>query len=160
MHNVNSITKYTFLDITGDETRWVHQGWVEAQSGLVRKIINKPGVCKGGQVVLVYDVDRIRPHSNVHQPKLWERTALFTMKGPNEVRMILEKLYNIIIGGGSMEIDKTRNIFKKKTGLCWDKYLSGDNISDHAKKKLYGMLSTVSLDFIPKVVPSQYMHKK
>ena len=36
MHNVNALTKEACLNLTGDETRWGHQGWGEPQSGMVR----------------------------------------------------------------------------------------------------------------------------
>ena len=49
------------------------------------------------------------------------------MEGSNEVRMILYKIYNMIIGEGIVEIGTTSKIFKKKPGLCWDNYFSGDN---------------------------------
>ena len=48
MHNVNALTKEVCLDLTGDETSWGRQGWVEAQIGLVGRFINKPGVYKVG----------------------------------------------------------------------------------------------------------------
>ena len=39
--------------------KWSHQEWGEPKSGMVRRIINKPGMSNGGQVVLVYYVDWI-----------------------------------------------------------------------------------------------------
>ena len=58
-----------------------------------------------------------------------------------------------------MEIGKTRKIFRKKPGLCWDNYFSSDNIFDHAGKNGYGMMSTVRRDHLSKGAPTQYMHK-
>ena len=86
----------------------------------MRRIINNPGVCRGGHFVLVSGVDWIRPRAYVHQHKLWERPSGFTLKGPNEVSMILDNIDKMIIGEGHMATGKKRNIFKKKPGLCWD----------------------------------------
>ena len=74
--------------------------------------------------------------------------------------MILYKLCNMIIGKRRVEIGKTRNIFKKKLGLCWDNYLSGANIFNHTSKKVYIMFSTVSHNHLPTGVPEQYMQKR
>ena len=89
VHNVNAFTNQACLDLTGDEKIWGNQGWRERQSGMARKITNMPGVCKEGQVVLVYGVDRIRPSTYLHRHKLWEIPAGFTLEGTNEVRMVL-----------------------------------------------------------------------
>ena len=110
----------------------------------------KTGVCKGGKVVLVSDVDRICPCTYVHKKKLWDLPAGFKMEVPNEVRIIMEKLDKMIIDEGSVEIGKTRKIFKNKSSLCWYNYFSGDNMFDHAGKKGYFMLSTVRCDRLPK----------
>ena len=85
----------------------------------MRKTINKHGVFKGGHVFIVSGVDFIWPRAYVTQQNLWERLTGFKMEGPNEVRMILEKLDNMVIGVGHVETGKTRKIFKNKSGLCW-----------------------------------------
>ena len=55
-HNVNALTKYAELDLTGDETTWGHGGYGEAGSGLTGRIRDKPGKTKGGQIVIASDV--------------------------------------------------------------------------------------------------------
>ena len=55
------------IDLTVNEKIWGHKGWGEPQSSPAKRITNKPGVCKGGYVVLVSDVDRIWPHTYVHK---------------------------------------------------------------------------------------------
>ena len=42
-----------------DETTWGHQGFGEAGSGVLDQILGKPGISKGGQTVIVSDVDCI-----------------------------------------------------------------------------------------------------
>ena len=46
---------------------------------MVRRILNKHGMCKGGCAALVYDVDWIWPRAYVHRKKFWEIPAGFTM---------------------------------------------------------------------------------
>ena len=57
VHNVNAITKSCGLDMCGDETSWGHQGFGEAGSGVLGQILGKPGISKGGQTVIISDVD-------------------------------------------------------------------------------------------------------
>ena len=61
------------FNLAGDETSWGQQEWEEPQSGLVRIILNKPGLCKVGKVVLVSGVDRIWLCTYFRQHKFWER---------------------------------------------------------------------------------------
>ena len=121
----------------------------EPLSGMLKRILNKPRVCKGGQFLIVSDVDSIWPRSYVHRHKLWERPAGFTLEGTNDVKMILDNIDRIIIGDGHVETVNTRKIFKKRPGLFWDNYFSGDIILDHAERKVYGMLSTVRRNCLP-----------
>ena len=72
--NVNNITKHACLDLTGDETAWGHAGYGETGSGITGRIMNKPGISKGGQVVIISDTRRIRPCSYMHRHKLHEDT--------------------------------------------------------------------------------------
>ena len=59
VHNVNAISKTADLDLCGDETSYATGSYGEKGSGLVGRIQNKPGVSKGGQIVLVSDVQRV-----------------------------------------------------------------------------------------------------
>ena len=81
------------------------------------------------------------------------------MEGPNEIRVILENFDKMIIGSVQREKGNTRSIFKKKPGLCWYNYFSGDNVFDHSGKKVCGMLSTVRNYCLIKGVPAQHTHK-
>jgi hypothetical protein len=48
--NVNYLTKEAALDMCGDETTYAHEGYGEADLGLVRLIMmGKPGVTHGRQ---------------------------------------------------------------------------------------------------------------
>jgi uncharacterized membrane protein len=75
----------------GDETSWGHQGFGEAGSGVVGQILGKPGISKGGQTVIISDVDRIRPRAYIHWQHKMHKYP-YPQKGPSEVRMIYEDL--------------------------------------------------------------------
>ena len=70
VHNVNFISLYSESDQCGDETTWGHGGYGEAGSGLVGSIMGKPGVSKGGQRVIISDVNRMWPRAYMHWHKL------------------------------------------------------------------------------------------
>ena len=72
VHNVNCINQYAESDQCGDGTTWGHGGYGEAGSGLVGSIIGNPGVSKGGQIVMISDVNWIRPRVYMHRHKLHE----------------------------------------------------------------------------------------
>ena len=54
VHNVNAITAYTALDLTGDETTFGHGGYGEPGSGIIGHLHGEP-CTKGGQTVLLTD---------------------------------------------------------------------------------------------------------
>jgi hypothetical protein len=56
IYNINQTTKFAEWDQCGDETTWPHGGYGEAGSGLMGRIMGKPGVTKGGQIVIISDV--------------------------------------------------------------------------------------------------------
>ena len=68
-HNVNAITAEASLDLCGDETTFGHQGYGEADSGLLVSVKGKPKITKGMQSVIISDYDRIRPRAYLHRHK-------------------------------------------------------------------------------------------
>ncbi|KAG7337431.1 hypothetical protein IV203_034509 [Nitzschia inconspicua] len=54
-HNVRGITETASLDLCGDKSSCSHQGWGETGAGIIARILNKPGITKGGQTVLLVD---------------------------------------------------------------------------------------------------------
>ena len=67
VHNINAITKEAELDLCGDESSYATASFGEKGLGIVGRIQNKPGVSKGGQIVLVSDVHRICPRAYIHR---------------------------------------------------------------------------------------------
>ena len=82
VNNTNALTKYAELDQCGDEMTWKFMGYGE--SGVVYRIVGKPGVTKGGQVAISVDASRCRPRAYVHRHKLHPKPPGFTKQGPNE----------------------------------------------------------------------------
>ena len=89
-HNVNALTLFAGLDLSGDETSFPFNGWGETLAGLFGYVKGKPGLSRGGQTILVSDADRIRPRAYCHRHKLHPK--LFPQRGPTEVRLIWEKM--------------------------------------------------------------------
>eukprot|EP00957_Ditylum_brightwellii_P100452 7656978-Ditylum_brightwellii.AAC.1 len=82
-----TMTQHT--NLCGDKTNWGHQCWGEPGSGLCKCILNKSGICKRRQIVMLSDLDCIRPHAYVHRHKLYPKPADYT-KGTNEVCMLMD----------------------------------------------------------------------
>ena len=59
VHNVNAIMKDAELDLCGDETTYATGSYGEKGLGIVGRVVGKPGVSKGGQIVMISDVHRV-----------------------------------------------------------------------------------------------------
>jgi hypothetical protein len=158
IENLNAITEEAELDLSGDETTWGHGGFGEAGSGIIGRILNKPGVTKGGQIVMISDVHRIRPRAYMHRHKLHAKPQGWTQQGPFEVKSLLETLNGLVEGeppdGGR------RQIFKKKPHSTWDNFFSGDKICDHVGENGFGVTMTCRRDRLPNGVPADNLCKK
>eukprot|EP00957_Ditylum_brightwellii_P045068 3418435-Ditylum_brightwellii.AAC.1 len=119
-------------------------------------IINKPGISKGGQIVLLCDQYGICLHAYAHHHKLWDWPTDFT-EGTNEERIVIIKLDDMIIAEGDKQVKK---IFMNRPTIKWDKYLSQNTIFDYAGGNGFGLLVTVRQDMLPKGVLPQYLCKK
>jgi hypothetical protein len=64
--NLNAILKSAEANQCGDETTWGHGGYGEAGSGLAGRILGKPGITQGGQIVVISDVSGCQPRAYVH----------------------------------------------------------------------------------------------
>ena len=158
VQNLNAITEEAELDLCGDETTWGHGGFGEAGSGLIGRILNKPGVTKGGQIVMISDVHRIRPRAYMHRHKLHVKPPGWTQQGPFEVKSLLETLNGIV--EGEPGANGRRQIFKKKPHSTWDNFFSGDQICDHVGGNGFGVTMTCRRDRLPNGIPADNMCKK
>ncbi|MGL5935917.1 MAG: hypothetical protein ACRCZI_09885, partial [Cetobacterium sp.] len=176
VHNVNAITHRVGLDLCGDETSWGHQGFGESGTGVVGQILGKPGISKGGQTVIISDVDRLRPRAYVHRHKVHDYA--YTVKGPSEVRMIYEQLQLLMPLPPTLDEDDDlsvamatiadrkkhphRGILRGQPHMTWDNFFSGDEILEYAAEKGFGLTMTCRRDRLPGkgVVSTKYWHKE
>lgn len=153
--NTNSICDRAELDLCGDETTYPFGGFGEAGSGLISRV-KKPGISKGGQIVIISDVHHCRIRAYTHRHKL-HATLISGVGGTNKVQLILV-LYQID------ELMRTPNqpcgIFTEKSHLTFDNYFSGDSIHEYCDKNGYGLTMTVNRGRLPKGVPDKYWQKQ
>jgi hypothetical protein len=164
IHNVNWVTKKAGLDQCGDETTWGFGGYGEPGSGLVARILGKPGITKGGQTVIISDVDRLRPRAYIHRHKRHEKPRGWNKQGPFEVRCILEDVQKMVRGYGDDDCDSSDDtsmyLWDELPHFTMDNFFSGDQIFDHMGKLGFGALMTCRRDRLPTGIPDKHMSKK
>ena len=78
--------------------------------------MGNPGVLKGGQIVMVSDVNQMQLRAYLHRHKLHEKPTGWTASGPLEVRRIMEKVSRVVMYGEDTEDGSTKkNIPSKAT---------------------------------------------
>ena len=82
--------------------------------------MGKPGVTRGGQLVLISDCDWMRPIAHVHRHKLHKKG--FTVPGPNKVFLIWQKLKPLLEG----DEFRPSGMFREKPHITCDNCFSGD----------------------------------
>ena len=174
--NVNQMTQEADLDLCGDETTWAHMGFGESGTGLLGRILNKPGVTKGGQTVIVCDVHRNRPRAFLHRHKCHAQYPDFGGdSGPQEVRRLLSTKVQPLVRppppifaddapsttetNANESTSTGRKIFKEKPHTTWDNYFSGDDIMNWCGKNEWPCTMTCQRGRLPKKVPTGYWHK-
>lgn len=134
-------------------------GWGEAGTGLLGLISNKPGVApRGGKIVMVSDVDRIRPRAYVHRHKLNEKH--FTKgsnHGQNEVKLIWDMLSPLCERDNQFVCPQP--IFREKPHFTWDNYFCGDALMDYPANEGFGLTMTCRRDRLPAGIPNKHLQK-
>ena len=163
IYNLNAVTKSADLDLCGDETTFAHNGYGEPNSGILSRIIGKPGVTRGGQIVLLADVSRNRPRAYTHRHKVhpaYPRSTGLTAAGPQEVRRLLEdKILPLVEGFPNKNLLSPRSIFRVKPHTTWDNYFSGDPIFDWCGANGFPTTITCRRDRLPSGVPGNFFCK-
>ena len=156
VHNCNAITKYADLDLCGDETTFAHMGYGEANTGLLRRLGQmKPGITRGMQTVMIFDVGRIRPRAYVHRHKC-HRNPNNLPQGCNELMMCLKKLKKMVIGNEG----NCKKIFKEMPHSTWDNFFSGDAILEWIGQEGFATTMTCRRDRLPSDIKGMYLHKR
>ena len=151
VHNTNALSLRAELDQCGDETTWAFMGYGER--GLINRIAGKPGVTKGGQIVLSSDVSRNRVRAYVHRHNFHPRPDGFTVQGNNEVRMIAEMLREKLC-----KEEGDGGLFSELPHFTFDNYFSGDVIIQWLGENGFGGLFTCRRDRLPRGVPKEFFH--
>ena len=119
--------------------------------------MRKPGITKGGQMVIISDVNRIRPRAYMHRHKLHDKPTGWSAMGPLEARRMMEYINPLVIGEPT---DGRRQIFREKPHSTWDNYFSGDQILTWLGENGFGATMTCRRDRLPAGILSDYLHKK
>ena len=82
--------------------------------------MNKPGILKGGQVVIISDANRIRSGAYMHRYKLHEMPDDWTLTSQREARYIIEQLTPLVEGEPAGP--EVREIFKENFHSTWDNF--------------------------------------
>lgn len=165
-HNVDIPTEKACDDLCGDKSPHGFVGWGEAGAGLIGQVKGKPGVSRGGQIAMPFDVDRVHPRAHLHQHKKHKRPWKAA-----KVRMLCEMIKPNIdktkaeADALSMEdldvfANSPKPIFWQKPHMTWDDHFSGDQIIECAAQQGFDLIMTCRRDGLPSNVPSCYFHKK
>ena len=156
VHNCNAVTKYADSDLCGDETTFPHMGYGESNTGLLKRLgQTKPGITRGMQTVMLFDVNRIRPRAYLHRHKC-HPNALKLPSGCNEVFLLMEKIKKLSIRSTC----SGPKIFREKPHTTWDNYFSGDAVMDWLGTNGFGATMTCRRDRLPAKVKGEFLHKK
>lgn len=150
--NINALTKKANDDQCIDETTFPFNGFGEPGASLISKIMNKPGVTKGAQLVLCSDVGRLRPRAYIHRHN--KHTKLCSLQGPNEIRLLHAKLKELMQGNNKIFNDP-HSLF-----LTADNYFSGEQAYSYVAEENFGCCFTNRRDRLPKEIPAKYLQKE
>ena len=163
VNNVIALTLRAEMDLSGDETSWAHGGFGESGAGVIGRIMNKPGVSKGGQTCIVSATHRIRPYWYQHRHRFTPRYGGggFNAEGPAEVRTCLDSLEKHVVGYLTIPGEPVmKKIFVLPPHITWDNYFSGEAVCSYAGSKNMGLTTTLRRDRLPAGIKSKYLHKK
>ncbi len=85
---MNTIMENASNDAFIDETSWAFSGF---GGPCCNWNMGKPGVNKGGQMVMLYDVGQNYPHSYFHWHSQVKKDPCFTTQGANEVYKLIQR---------------------------------------------------------------------
>ena len=74
----------------------------------------KPGVSKGGKLVIISDVNRMWPRAYMYRHKLHKNPTGWIAAGPLEVRRVMEGVSKMVIDEEDVVKRDTRKMFREK----------------------------------------------
>jgi hypothetical protein len=142
IYSIIWVTQKAGFDQCGNKTTWGFGGYGEASSGLVR-IMGKPGITKGGQTVIISDVDWLRPRAYIHRHKKHEKPRGWTKQGPFEVKCLLQDVTNMVHVNGDGDDDD-----REDDQMClWDELPHSHGISFSLRIK--SLITWVTKGLVP-----------
>jgi hypothetical protein len=135
VHNTNELSLFFDSDQVIDETTWGHQGYGEA--GLMTRIQNKPGITKGGQLVLSMDKNKnyirfceVRYQS---RPKIESVKGWANYMGPLELKAIIDKMNGLYSFDGTGVAGTHK--FKFDPHITGDNFFPSDDVLEYMGRK-------------------------
>lgn len=170
--NINYFTLKADIDITIDESTWGFGGFTGECGG---RLLNKP-FSKGGQITMLFDINRRYPRVYEHRHSLHPSTGRtgITAKGPAELFRLIKKIDGMIIGSkeettltyvhpsGVKKRNKVfvqKKIFSSPPHICGDNFFASDALMDYAGEKGYGMTFTCRRDRYPDGLKNYVHHE-
>ena len=87
--------------------------------------VGKPGITRGGQIMILLDVSCNYLQAYVHQHNLHQRPQSFSQQGPSKVCMLAEKIVPMVWS----DVNPS-GIFLELPYMIFDNIFSGDSIMD------------------------------
>eukprot|EP00536_Pseudo-nitzschia_multiseries_P007390 jgi/Psemu1/17878/gm1.17878_g len=139
VHNVHYFSKNACSDLCMDESRWAYYGF----GGPMVDYLKGKMFSRGGQRVLLSDVDRVKPtRGYLHRHRHYKKQPLHSTKGCLEVQDIFTNYVIPEIG----------NLWSSPPHLTADNFFNSDSILDWMGGLGFGMIETVAQDRLPKTI--------
>ena len=153
VHNMNAAILRCSLDICIDETTWAHMGFGGC---VLYRVKGKPGVTKGGQVVMAYWGKY--PLAYVHRHSLQPRPPGFSAQGPSEMFHLFNILNPLVVGNEKDAKDRRRQIFPECPHAVVDNHFPEENVFSKYGGAGWGVTGTTRRDRLIKGIDKQYFH--
>jgi hypothetical protein len=108
--------------------------------------MGKPGLTRGGQIVLLADVSHNHPRAYLLRHKVhpaYPKTTGLMVTWPQGVRRLLQDKITTLVEGFQRNHSSPQLIFSVKPHTTWDNYFSGDPIFDWCGANGFATMMTV-----------------
>lgn len=151
------------------ELSWAH-GVSDSGSGLAGHTKNKPRIVRGGQIVVVTDVNYFHPRANLHHHK--PHKFNWSNVGSAEAKTMWEKLKTMLPAEPLLDdpssdgngVDSMlmcpKPLFHQKPHVAWDNCFSSDKLLHCAATEGFGLTMTVQCGCPPSNVPNKHHHRE
>jgi hypothetical protein len=146
VHNTNAVTLKACDDQVVDECSTAYGGYGPADTGIIARRPNKPGLSRGAQTVLSMDADHFRVRAYVHRHN--RHPKHFSLPGNNEMYLLHQQIL------------KRPDIFRlHDLHMLGDNFFSGMDWFKYVCEQNFGTLTTTRRDRLP-IKEKQYLHHK